>query len=258
MTSGQVTPTPSGPLTSQSTVLVFGGTTFLSWSDLAFHGAMTAPGSAYRALVLSESGSSTTPVIVYFLPKLRTVVTEPTFSPVDFRNGSVAASSSLPCGNSPRTSSILPRASSSDVRNSWMSVSEMPYLVVMLAGTDWMLIAREPLGNVVLMSSSGAFSSTAAFSSTCSYLSPSGSCSIGPIRWSLKSASAEPMSAVSCSAVVGDTLRYVTSRAVTPTTGTAIIATTSALRPLNRIASRRAIRRAARQPVKTLTWRPRR
>lgn len=46
MTCGQVTPTPAGPLTSQSMDPAFGGSTFLSWSASAFHGAMTAPGSA--------------------------------------------------------------------------------------------------------------------------------------------------------------------------------------------------------------------
>lgn len=81
---------------------------------------------------------------------------------------------------------------------------------------------------------------------------------MGPIISSLNSASAEPILLVSCSATVGVMLRYVTSRAVTPSTGIAIIATTSALRPLARIASRLAMRREARQPVKTLTWRPRR
>lgn len=72
----------------------------------------------------------------------------------------------------------------------------------------------------------------------------------------LNTASAEPIVAVSFSAAVGVELRYVTSAAVTPRTGRAIIATTSALRPLDLRASRRAIRRAARHPVKTLTWHP--
>lgn len=46
MMCGQVTPTPAGPLTSQSVDPAFGGSTFLSWSALSSHGAMTAPGSA--------------------------------------------------------------------------------------------------------------------------------------------------------------------------------------------------------------------
>lgn len=45
-----------------------------------------------------------------------------------------------------------------------MSVFVMPYRVVTLAGTDWMLIAREPLGNVVLMSSGSPFSTGGASS----------------------------------------------------------------------------------------------
>lgn len=159
ITSDQVTPVPLPAFTSQLRSPEFGGSSFLSRAALAFHGAMTAPGSAYRALVVRLSGCSTVPVTVYFRFGPRTVMSEPMCSPADFRNASVATISPVPFGKAPSTRSSMPRAIASEVRNSTMSTSATPYPVVTFAGTDWMLMARAPFGNVVRRSIAGKSSS---------------------------------------------------------------------------------------------------
>src|SRR5690606_3049771 len=133
----------------------WGAGTFLSRSARACQGAITAPGSAYSCFACRSAGTSTAPVIVYFLPDVVTVIAEPTWRPADFRNGSVATSSSVPRGNAPSTRSIRFRAIRSEVLNSTISVLAMPYEVETVADTDCSLIARAPRGKTGRMSIGG-------------------------------------------------------------------------------------------------------
>ncbi len=170
----------------------------------------------------------------------------------------MAAISSGAAGKRPRSRSRIPAAIGSSALNSLTSVLSRPEVVLIPAYVLWSVIQRAPAGTAIRGSTSGC-ASCAAWAGDPGFAvcaadawSPEGDWNTGsaPIPALLNRASAAPMSRVTFWSVVRCALRMVMSAALTPVIGSAIIATTSRLRPLDRQASRRAMRTATRQEWK--------